>query len=362
MTKISTDPIVSPHSSIPADRWSRTTRRLARQLKLSLVGPEQLSWTRRRHGDTFRYFTASGAPLRSASALQRVKSLAVPPAYEDVRYAADPKAHLQAVGRDAAARLQYRYHPDWERVRELRKARRLSRLVEALPKIRRKVTQILAGREATREFALAAVVELVARTAIRPGNDTYTKMHGSRGATTLLKSNVALDDDCIVLSFRAKGGKQVRKECDARRLIHAVKVLKTLPGSRLFQYCDEAGDIRRVSALQVNQFLRELSGTRISLKDFRTLLASAAVLESLARIQPAESERKRRRQILEAIRETAEELANTPAICRRSYVHGTVVTAFERGMLEKFSRTLKVCRSDAAREKVLSQIIATATI
>jgi DNA topoisomerase I len=357
--------IESPDVTLQSQRtnsWSKTTRRLAKRLNLILVGPGDLSWSRQRHGESFRYITAKGAPLRNAPALQRLKSLAIPPAYEQVRYAADPKAHLQAVGRDAAARLQYRYHPDWEKVRELRKARRLSRLVDALPKIRRKVAQILAGRAPTKEFAIATVVELIARTAIRPGNDAYTRKHGSRGATTLLKSNAAIHDNVIVLSFRAKGGKQVRKECDAQKLIDAITVLKTLPGKRLFQYRDDAGVIRPLSAHQVNQFLRDVSGTKISLKDFRTLLASAAVLESLARVRPAESARKRRSQILEAIRETAEELANTPAICRRSYVHETVVTAFERGMLEKFARTLKGCRSSAAREKVLSQVIATATV
>ena len=355
-------PATAPLSPEPADRWSPMVKRLAGRLKLVLVRPDQLSWTRRRHGSSFRYFTAEGAPLRNASALRRLRSLAVPPAYDEVRYAASPKAHLQAVGRDAASRLQYRYHPEWEKVRELRKARRLARLVDALPKIRRKVAQLLKGKEPTKEFALAAVVELIARTAIRPGNETYTKMHRSRGATTLLKSNVVIEDDCVVLSFRAKGGKQVRKECDARRLMHAIKVLRSLPGSRLFQYRDEHGDLRRVAASQVNQFLREVSGIKISLKDFRTLLASAAVLESLARIQPAESATKRRRQILEAVRATAEELANTPAICRRSYVHETVVTAFERGTLEKYSSVLKGCRSPAAREKVLSQVIATARL
>jgi DNA topoisomerase-1 len=344
------------------DRWSKTTKRLARRLNLTLVRPDDLTWLRRRHGQSFRYLNAQGSPLRSSSALKRLKSLAMPPAYEDVRYAADPMAHLQAIGRDATARLQYRYHADWEKVREMRKARRLSRLVGALPKIRRKVAQILAGREPTREFALATVVEMVARTAIRPGNDSYTKMHGSRGATTLLKSNVVIERDCVVLSFRAKGGKQVRKQCDARKLLNAVKVLQTLPGRRLFQYRDETGERRRVVASQVNKFLRDVSGLKISLKDFRTLLASAAVLETLAQVAPAESVAKRRRQVLEAVREAAEELSNTPAICRRSYVHETVVTAFERGTLAKFSATLKSCRSPAAREKILSQVLATAAV
>ena len=149
---------------------------------------------------------------------------------------AEPDAHLQAVGRDAAGRLQYRYHPDWEKVRELRKARRLMRLVEALPKIRRSVGKRLSASEPTREFALSAVIELVARTAIRPGNKSYVRLHGSRGATTLLKSNATIEGDCIVLSFRAKGGKSVQKECDAQNLAGAFELLHTLPGRRLFQY------------------------------------------------------------------------------------------------------------------------------
>lgn len=352
----------SAPSGVEPDRWSNTTKRLARRLKLVLVRADDLSWGRRRHGKAFRYLNADGAALRSPSALRRLNSLAVPPAYEDVRYSANPRAHLQAVGRDAAKRLQYRYHPEWEKVREKRKARRLARLVGALPAIRRKVAQILKGREPTREFALAAVIELVSNTAIRPGNDSYTRMHGSRGATTLLKSNAVIEDGCVLLSFRAKGGKQVRKECGARRLIHAIEVLRTLPGSRLFQYRDQGGELRRVAASHVNQFLRELSGLKISLKDFRTLLASAAVLESLAQVRPAESAAKRRRQILEAVRETAEELANTPAICRRSYVHATVVEAFEKGKLEKYSAILRNRRSPAARERILAEIVATAVI
>jgi DNA topoisomerase-1 len=343
-------------------RRSSTTVRLARRLGLTLVMVDDLTWTRRRHGKAFRYFKSDGAPLRSKAEIARLASLAVPPAYEDVRYAADPKAHLQAIGRDAAGRLQYRYHADWEKLREMRKARRLSRMVDTLPKVRRKVAQILAGREPTRDFALAAVIELIARTAIRPGSESYTKLHGTRGATTLLKSHVVIEGDCFVLSFRGKGGKHVRKECGAERLVHAISVLKALPGRRLFQYRDDAGEIRHVTAPQVNVFLRELAGTSISLKDFRTLLASAAVMDSLARVQPATSATARRKQVLTAIRETAEQLVNTPAICRRSYVHETVVTAFEQGVLEKFAQTLKSCRSPGAREKALAQVVAAASV
>jgi len=315
-----------------------------------------------RRGKGYSYVTGKGRPIRDRATLTRLNSLAVPPAYEDVRYASKRSAHLQAIGRDAAGRWQYRYHPDWERIREIRKARRVAKLVDALPKIRRSVSQHLSGERATREFALAAVIELIARTAIRPGHESYARLNGTRGATTLLKSNVTIEDDCVVLGFRAKGGKRLKKECNARALVHAIKILRGIPGKRLFQYVGDSDEVRRVSASQVNAFLRQIADTRISLKDFRTLMASAAVLESLARIAPAESKRQRRRQVLEAVRGAADELANTPAICRRSYVHETVVTAFEDGLLERFSSTLKGCRSLAKREQVLAQVVAAAAV
>ena len=286
--------------------------------------------------------------------------MAVPPAYRDVRYSADPNSHLQAVGIDAAGRLQYRYHADWEKVREQRKAHRLARLVGALPKIRRKVSAYLSGDEPTREFALSAVIELIARTAIRPGNESYARLNGTRGATTMLKSNVTLEDDSFVLTFKAKGGKAVRKECDAAKLVRAIGILRTVPGKRMFQYRDNSGTVRTVSTSTVNGFLREIAGIKISLKDFRTLMASAVVLESLSRITPAASERGRKKQVLEAVRAAADELSNTPAICRKSYVHDTIVTAFEDGILERFAATMTGYRTQAKREALLAQVVTAA--
>jgi DNA topoisomerase-1 len=285
----------------------------------------------------------------------------MPPAYEDVRYAADANAHLQATGRDAVGRLQYRYHPEWQKVRELRKARRLALLAEALPKIRRTLGRHLAGTEPAREFALAAVIELVATSAIRAGDEAHTRFSGNRGATTLLKSNVSVSGATITLKFRAKGGKKVLKEFSAPRLSEAIEILAKLPGRRLFQYRNEAGEVRPVNARGVNAFLREIAGERISLKDFRTLLASVTVLDALSRETPAASKRGRRRQILEAIRFAAEDLANTPAICAKSYVHESVINAFEEGILEKFAETLRNTRSRARREQVLGEVMAAAT-
>jgi DNA topoisomerase-1 len=333
---------------------------LAQELGLKLGDQNELTIRRIKRGKSYSFVRANGTPIRHVGTIKRLNSMAVPPAYEEVRYSPDPTSHLQAVGRDAAGRLQYRYHSDWEKVREQRKAHRLARLVAALPKIRRNVSAHLSGDAPTREFALAAVIELIARTAIRPGSESYARLSGTRGASTLLKSNVTVEDDCIVLTFKAKGGKAVRKECDAAKLVRAIGILRGVPGKRMFQYRDDAGHIRVVNATQVNEFLREIAGIKISLKDFRTLMASAVVLESLSRISPAASAHGRKRQVLEAVRAAADELSNTPAICRKSYVHDTIVTAFEDGILERFAATMKGYRSQSKREQLLAQVVATA--
>jgi DNA topoisomerase-1 len=333
---------------------------LAQELGLKLGDQNELTIRRVKRGKNYSFVRANGTAVRHAGTIRRLNSMAVPPAYAEVRYSPDPASHLQAVGRDAAGRLQYRYHSDWEKVREQRKAHRLARLVAALPKIRRNVSMHLSGDAPTREFALSAVIELIARTAIRPGNESYARLNGTRGATTLLKSNVVVEDDNVVLSFKAKGGKAVRKECDAAKLVRAIGILRGVPGKRMFQYRDNSGTVRAVSTTTVNGFLREIAGIKISLKDFRTLMASAVVLESLSRISPAASARGRKKQVLDAVRAAADELSNTPAICRKSYVHDTIVTAFEDGILERFAATMKGYRSQSKREQLLAQVVATA--
>jgi len=344
----------------PAPRAARRTsasERLARRLGLRLVTPEELTIVRRRHGRGFAYALADGSAVRDRALVRRLDRLAVPPAYVDACYCADARAHLQATWRDAAGRLQYRYHADWEQVREDRRLRRLARLAATLPRIRRAVTRELAQREPTRAFALAAVVELVAVSGIRAGRESYARASGTRGAATLLKSNVTVSNGRVMLAFRAKGGKAVRKELRAPRLAAAIKVLRTLPGRRLFQYRNGGGEVRPVRARDVNEFLRDTAGLAISLKDFRTLTASAAVIDLLARTEPASSARGRKKQVLAAVRSAADKLDNTPAICRRSYIPNPVVAAFENGSLQRM-------RARASRppggERLLSEVLSTA--
>jgi DNA topoisomerase-1 len=328
---------------------------VAREKGLTLVSPEALTVRRQRCGTGFVFRKESGGVLRDPAELARLKALAVPPAYTDVRYAADATAHLQAVGIDAAGRLQYRYHPTWTEVREAVKARRLAGLAKALPDIERAIARALAAEAVDAAFVLAAVVRLVSLTAIRAGSEEYARDHGTRGATTLLKSNVTLADGVVTLNFKAKGGKAVSKEVRDARLHAAIAALMALPGRRLFQYRDAEGAVRTVRAGDVNTFLYGIAGRRISLKDFRMLVASAAALEALAATEPATSVRGRRSQLRQVVTAVAEDLANTPTVCRKSYVHEAVVTAFEQGAL---TRLRKPSRSTAKKAQALARIVA----
>jgi DNA topoisomerase-1 len=338
------------------------TAKLLREFGLRRVTPAALTIRRQRRGRNFIYIRTDDRHVRDATMLRRFASLAVPPAYEQVMFASDKAAHLQAVGRDAAGRVQYRYHPDWQKVREGVKSRRLLHLLHVMPKVRRAVRKHLAAAEPTRNLALAAVIDLVMCTAIRAGSETYAREHGTRGATTLLKSHVVVEKDRISLCFKGKLGVIVRKACRSSHLAAAIGVLRSLPGPRLFQYRDDAGAIRTVGRRDVNTFLREIAGVSISLKDFRTLVASDLALADLAKMTPERSERRLKIQVRHAVSAAAEELVNTPTVCRKSYVHPSIVAAFESGAVEKFVSKLGKSVSRAGRESVLAAILAAAQV
>ena len=250
--------------------------RLAEEKGLVIVSPEALTLRRQRCGTGFAFLTKTGALVRDAGEITRLKALAVPPAYTDVRFAADASAHLQAVGTDAAGRLQYRYHPKWTEVREALKARRFASLARSLPDIERAVAKALHAETVDASFVLAAVVRLVSLTAIRAGGEAYAREHGTRGATTLLKSNVKTIDGARDAAVQGQG-RQAGVEGSARCApVRGVEALMLLPGRRLFQYQDAEGAVHTVRAGDVNAYLCGIAGRRISLKDFRTLVASSA--------------------------------------------------------------------------------------
>lgn len=293
-------------------------KRLARERSLRLVGPGDLALSRQRCGRGIRFRDGNGKTFRDKATIARLKSLAVPPAYRNVRYAADPRAHLRAVGQDEAGRTQYRYHPQWEEIREAAKAERLVGLAGALPDIQRAARRNLARHDESLAYASAAVVHLVQTTALRAGGESYACERGTRGATTLLKSNIQIEGPTLSLRFRAKGRKLVSREFASLRLATALQRLLALPGRRLFQHRKEDGTVRPVRANDVNAFLRDISGRQVSLRDFRTMVASVGVLKTLAATPPATTERKRRLQVRAAVAAAAEDLSNTPTVCRTS--------------------------------------------
>jgi DNA topoisomerase I len=347
----------------PGKARSNLIARLSAAAGLHLVTPGDLTIERRRGRDTFVYVRKNGNAVTDRSTKRRLDRLAVPPAYVNVFYAADPKAHIQAIGTDSAGRLQYRYHAEWTTVREALKARRLTHLVEALPIIRRTVARDLQDAELTQRRALAAAIRLVERTAIRAGNRTYEKTSGSRGVATLCKNNVTIKGNEITLTFKAKGNKRVKRSFMDDELVAALRGFDELPGKRLFQFRDNAGVERAITTNDLNVYLRDAAERPISTKDFRTLIASSAAVEALSEVEPAHCERRRRSQILEAVRMVADELDNTPAVARKSYIHASIIEAFEEGRLLRLRRGLKAKPFSPRCERLLLSVVrAAATV
>ncbi len=323
---------------------------------LRKVGPDALVLRRRRSGRGFVYVDENGQRVRDRETLARIRSLAVPPAYEDVQIARDADAHLQAVGRDAAGRTQYRYHPSWDTIREARKTERLGALCAALPRIRRTVARDLRRPDLDRRRALAAIVALIDKTHVRVGCEDYVHTGRSRGAATLLKRNVRVSGDRLALAFRGKGGRTIECAVRAPALARTIRALQRLPGTRLFRYRDGAGRLRDVTAADANAYLHELAGEQVTAKDFRTLAATAAAAEKLASLARGPSATARRRQVAGVLREVAEMLANTPAVTRKSYVHQRLVDAFEQDELAALIVRRARCRGLTVGETAVAAL------
>lgn len=300
---------------------------------LERVAVDALTVRRRRYGRGWVYLDGRGRSIRDQNTLARIRALGIPPTYQEVRIAPDERAHVQAVGRDAQGRLQYLYHPDWQQVRDQRKVEHLAALAAALLRLRRRVAADLRRPTADRRKALAAVGALIDRTHIRVGCEGYIHTGRSRGAATLLKRHVCIEGPRVTLNFPGKRRQPVACSISAPALASALGELARLPGSRLFQYRDGAGRVRRVTAGEVNAYLQDIVRAPVSAKDFRTLAATATAAERLAAIEPAASESARNRQLAPVMREVARLLANTPAVVRKSYVHSRLVTVFLDGEL-----------------------------
>lgn len=319
--------------SSPSDNESSSDAKLLLAVALTRGDAEELMIRRRRCGKGFVYLDEDGGRIRDREVLDRIRSLAIPPNYDDVRIAADPDAHLQAIGRDEAGRTQYRYHPKWEVVRERQKIDRLSAISHAIGRIRRRIGRDIRRPLGSREKTLATLVMLLDRSHIRIGCEGYVHSGRSRGAATLLKRNIEVTGDTVRLGFRGKGGRELEHFLRAPVLAEAITDLQSVPGRRMFQYRDPAGSIRAVTAADVNAYLNDVAGAAVTAKDFRTLVANAEAARRLGALKPGTTSVSRRRQVAAVCREVAALLGNTPAVVRKSYVHGELVKAFEEERL-----------------------------
>ena len=279
---------------------------------------------RRVNGDRgFAYIDARERRVADDATLARIRALAIPPAWTDVWICADDRGHLQATGRDARGRKQYRYHPRWREDREADKFDRLLEFAHALPAIRRRVGEDLAKPGLTRDKVLAAIVQLLERTCIRVGNERYAEENSSYGLTTLRNRHVKVKGDRIEFQFRGKSGKFHRIGIEDPRLARVVRRCRELPGQELFEYVDDAGEVQRIGSGDVNDYLQSIAGDDFTSKDFRTWAGSVYVAALLR--QRLDEGEVRLTDMSAAVREAARLLGNTPAVCRRSYVHPRVL-------------------------------------
>jgi DNA topoisomerase-1 len=296
-----------------------------------------------KRGKSFAYVASDGKPITDRAEIARIKSLAIPPAYTDVWICPIPNGHLQATGRDARGRKQYRYHKRWRAVRDENKFDRMLEFAKALPAIREAVERDLALPGMPREKVLATLVSLMERTAIRVGNEEYARENDSYGLTTLRDQHVDVRGSTVRFHFRGKSGKDHAVEVRDKRIARIIKRSQELPGQQLFEYLDDDGTPRPVHSDDVNAYLREVSGGDFTAKDFRTWEATMMCALALAAIDAAEdSQTERKRRVAEVIKTVAEHLGNTPAVCKKSYVYPGVVDEFvTSGALGLVERAVK---------------------
>ncbi|SHG73889.1 DNA topoisomerase IB [Massilia sp. CF038] len=306
---------------------------VARAAGLRYVNDEAKGITRQRKGDAFRYLDADGKPLKDEDTLARIKSLAIPPAWTDVWICPRDNGHLQATGRDARGRKQYRYHPKWRQTRDEVKYERMISFGKALPAIRAQVEADLARPGLPREKILATIVYLLQATMMRIGNEEYARTNRSFGLTTLRVRHVRVDGSAVQFRFRGKSGVFHDVTVEDKRVARIIARVRDLPGQELFQYVDDDGVRHAIDSSDVNDYLRDISGEDYTAKDFRTWSGTVLAALALIEFEKYDSEAQAKKNILRAIESVAERLGNTPSICRKCYVHPAVIAAYLDGTI-----------------------------
>jgi DNA topoisomerase-1 len=287
--------------------------------------------TRERAGEGWRYRSPDGTIIQNQSVIDRINGIVIPPAWTDVWINTDPRGHIQATGYDDRGRKQYRYHPKWRETRDENKFDHMIAFAEALPAIRERVEQDLSLRGLPREKVLATVVRLLETSLIRVGNETYAKENHSYGLTTFRNRHVRIEGSDIHFAFRGKSGIKHTIDVHDRRLAEIVRRMRDLPGYHLFQYVDETGALQEVDSGDVNEYLHQIAGNSFSAKDFRTWAGTVMCAVILKDCSGWETESEAKRHVVEAIKQVATSLGNTPAVTRKAYVHPAIIEAFLSG-------------------------------
>ncbi len=294
---------------------------------LVYAGDDEPGLRRLRTGKTFKYVTPHGKPVRDKATLARIRALAIPPAWENVWISPEANGHIQATGRDAKKRKQYRYHTQWRAVRDEAKYHRLVEFCSVLPKLRAAVEHDLASPGLTKRKVIATVVSLMERAQLRVGNDEYARQNGSFGATTLQDRHAKFHGDTLELAFRGKSGVQRRIVLTDRRLARIVRKCRDLKGQRLFQYMD-GDEIKHITSSDVNEYLHEVTGGPFTAKDYRTWAATLGATLLLCSLENPGSERGCKKCIKQVLDVVSSKLGHTPAVCRSSYIHPRVLEDF----------------------------------
>src|SRR6266403_1209957 len=303
----------------------------AEEAGLQYVSDDRPGYTRKARDGEFDYLDTQGKRIRDEQRLLRIKRLAIPPAWTDVWICPSPTSHVQATGRDARRRKQYRYHERWRELRDLNKFDRLADFAKALPKIRRRVAKDLKLRGLPREKVLATVVRLLERTFIRVGNEEYARENKSFGLTTIKNRHVTVRGPHLRFRFRGKSGRQHEVDITDRRIAKIVSKCQDLPGQDLFQYVSDDREVRNVTSQDVNDYLREITNENFTAKDFRTWAGTVLAAIALNGQGEFQTKKQAKANVKTAICAVAELLGNTAAICRKCYVHPAIVEAYLSG-------------------------------
>ena len=327
---------------LPSLEAAQDPKKSAEFAGLRYVHDDSPGLTRRKSGRGFSYRDQNGVTIKDKQIIGRIKALAIPPAYTQVWICPDPSGHIQATGLDDKGRKQYRYHPKWSEVRDEAKFTRLIAFAHALPQIRARTAADLRKRSLTREKVLAAVVQLLEKTAIRVGNEEYARHNETYGLTTMENRHVEVEGNTVHFEFTGKSHKDHEIDLRDPRLAKIIGQLQDLPGQSLFQYQDGAGELHHITSGDVNEYLHAIAGDAFTAKDFRTWAGTVAASLALQEFEQFSSESAAKENVSEAIQTVAEKLGNTPAVCRKSYVHPAVIEAYFDGtMLESLEQRVE---------------------